>query len=282
MKQEKSFPKFLLPMYLWAVLLVALPLGYFIFLSFLKQDMTYGFTLSFTLDNYKRIFSGDYQDMMLRSVAISGLATLLCFTVGYPFSYIMSRLSGRARSVVMLLIVIPFYTNSLLRTTGIITLLSSNGLINTLLTHWGWIKEPLSLLYTPGATVVGMVYSLLPFMILPCYSVCQKLDRQTVEAARDLGASRVRSFFTVTLPLTLPGILSGCVLTFVPTIGMFFISDLLGGARSSMLGNIINQQINGRNLPFAAALSVVMLAMALLFIGIYRAFSGKSELEGIA
>ena len=269
-------------MYIWTAAFVLLPLLYIVVISFLTPDKAAGALPVFTLENYKRLADPIMLDVFLRSIRLALETTLLTLLIGYPFAYCMSRLRDRTKNLVMLLVIIPFWTNSLLRTYGWIIMLRGNGVINTLLTGWGIADQPLSLLFNYGATLLGMAYSLIPFMILPAYSSLEKLDRSAVEAARDLGAGKIRAFFTVTLPLTLPGILSGCVLVFVPSTGMFFISDLMGGAKVSMLGNLINEQVHtARNLPFAAVLSLVMLAMALLFIFIYRKATGESELEGM-
>lgn len=279
---RRGLPAAVAPMYIWTAAFVLLPLLYIVVVSFLVPDKAAGVLPVLTLENYKRLADPIMLDVFLRSIRLALETTVLTLLIGYPFAYCMSRLRDRAKNLVMLLVVIPFWTNSLLRTYGWIIMLRGNGVINTLLTGWGVTGQPLSLLFNYGATLLGMAYSLIPFMILPAYSSLEKLDRSAVEAARDLGAGKVRAFFTVTLPLTLPGILSGCVLVFVPSTGMFFISDLMGGAKVSMLGNLINEQVHtARNLPFAAVLSLVMLAMALLFIFIYRRATGESELEGM-
>lgn len=279
---RRGLPAAVLPMYIWTAAFVLLPLLYIVVISFLTPDKAAGALPVFTLENYKRLADPIMLDVFLRSIRLALETTLLTLLIGYPFAYCMSRLRDRTKNLVMLLVIIPFWTNSLLRTYGWIIMLRGNGVINTLLTGWGIADQPLSLLFNYGATLLGMAYSLIPFMILPAYSSLEKLDRSAVEAARDLGAGKIRAFFTVTLPLTLPGILSGCVLVFVPSTGMFFISDLMGGAKVSMLGNLINEQVHtARNLPFAAVLSLVMLAMALLFIFIYRKATGESELEGM-
>ena len=279
---RRGLPAAILPMYIWTAAFVLLPLLYIVVISLLTPDKAAGALPILTLDNYRRLADPIIADVFLRSLRLALETTLLTFLIGYPFAYCMSRLRDRAKNIVMLLVIIPFWTNSLLRTYGWIIMLRGNGVINTLLMNWGITSEPLSLIFNYGATLLGMAYSLIPFMILPAYSSLEKLDRAAVEAARDLGAGKIRAFFTVTLPLSLPGILSGCVLVFVPSTGMFFISDLMGGAKVSMLGNLINEQVHtARNLPFAAVLSLVMLAMALLFIFIYRKATGASELEGV-
>lgn len=279
-EKRRGVPAAVLPMYIWTAAFVALPLIYIITISFMTPDVADRFLLIPTLDNYKRLADPIIADVFVRSLRLAAETTVITFIIGYPFAYCMSRLHGRVKSTVMTLTVIPFWVNSLLRTYGWIIMLRGDGVINELVKAAG--GEQLPLLFNYGATLLGMGYSFLPFMILPAYSSLEKLDRSAVEASRDLGAGKIRSFFTVTLPLTLPGVLSGCVLVFVPSTGMYFISDLLGGGKVSLIGNLIKTQISdARNFPFAAALSIVMLILALIFIVIYRKFSGTSELEGI-
>ena len=184
-----------------------------------------------------------------------------------------------ARSVVMLLIIVPFWTNALIRIYGWRILLMSNGPINTLLMNLGLIHEPLKLLYTDGAVLLGMVYALIPFMILPTFTTVDKLDFSVVEAARDLGASPLHAFFTVTVPLTLPGLMAGCVLVFIPSMGLFFLNDLLGGSKSVLAGGLIQQLINSRDLPMAAALSVLLLAVTGAVIAVYRKVGGTGDMS---
>ena len=278
-KQDLRFSRLLkLPMYLWSIVFVFVALLYVIGLSFLSRGEIMGVTGEVTLSNYARLASPDYVKVLLQSLKLAALTTAICIVVGYPFGYLMARLSPVARSVVMLLIIVPFWTNALIRIYGWRILLMGNGPINTVLMNLGLIQEPLKLLYTDGAVLLGMVYALIPFMILPTYSSVEKMDWALVEASRDMGASPLRAFFTVTLPLTAPGVLAGCVLTFVPSIGLFFMSDLLGGANDVFLGNLINDQLlKSRDWPFAAALSVVMMLLTSLFLWLYRRAGGKAE-----
>ncbi|MEG0754624.1 MAG: ABC transporter permease, partial [Angelakisella sp.] len=191
------------------------------------------------------------------------------------------RLLPKRRKLVMLLVVVPFWTNALVRIYGWMIILRTSGVLNKFLLATGLVDVPLKILYTYGAVLIGMVYSLLPFMILPVYSSVEKMDWSLVEAARDLGASRLTAFLTVTLKLTLPGLLSGFVLVFVPSIGLFFISDLLGGGKIMLVGNLIKTQLlQARDWPFGAALSVVMMAMTITIIALYKKIT-KSDLEGL-
>ena len=194
----------------------------------------------------------------------------------------MAKLSSVWKKRMMALLMIPFWTSALIRLYGWIIIFRSNGVLDSVLMGLGITKDPLKLLYTYPAVVVGMVYALLPFMILSVYSSAEKMDWSLVEAARDLGASPMKAFLTVTLKLTLPGLLSGVVLTFVPSMGLFFIADILGGNKVVLVGSIIQEQLTkGRNWPFAAALSVVLMIMTSLIIGIYRKVTNTKDLEGL-
>lgn len=270
-----------IPLLVFTLAFVALPLCYIVVLSFLQKDVLWGVTNQLTLDNYKKMLDPVYLKTFADSLKLAFTTTSITVLMGYPFGYFMGRLLPRRRKMVMLLVVVPFWTNALVRIYGWMILLRSSGIVNKLLLATGLVDEPLKILYTYGAVLIGMVYSLLPFMILPVYASVEKMDWSLVEAARDLGASRFMAFITVTLKLTLPGLLSGFVLVFVPSIGLFFISDLLGGGKIMLVGNLIkNQLLQSRDWPFGAALSVVMMAMTITIIVLYKKIT-KSDLEGL-
>lgn len=267
------------PMAIWTILFVLATLGYILYLSFsTRAENGMGVTAQFTLDNYLKILNPSYLKVLGNSLKLAAITTIICLLVGYPFGYLMAKASPKRRTVLMLLVIVPFWTNALVRVYGWRILLMGDGPVNTFLLTLGVIDQPLKLLNTFGAVVLGMVYALLPFMILPTYSSVEKMDWALVEASRDMGSSPLRAFVTVTLPLTAPGMLAGCVLTFVPSIGLFFMSDLLGGSNDVFLGNLINDQLlKSRDWPFAAALSVVMMLLTSLFLWIYRRAGGKAE-----
>lgn len=270
-----------LPLIVFTTLFVLLPLCYIAVLSFLQRDPLWGVQAQFTLGNYQKLFDPVYLTTFATSLQLAVSTTLITMLVGYPFGYFMGRLLPKRRKLVMMLVVVPFWTNALVRIYGWMILMRSNGIFNTVLLRLGLIDSPFKMLYTYGAVLVGMVYSLLPFMILPVYSSVDKMDWSLVEAARDLGASRFTAFWSITFKLTLPGLLSGFVLVFVPSIGLFFISDLLGGGKIILVGNLIkNQLLQARDWPFGAALSVGLMALTLLIIWGYRRIT-KSDLEGL-
>ncbi len=272
---------FLLPMYLFTLVFLIGPFAYMILLSFLTRAETWGVLQVFTLRNYAKIFEPVYLKTLYESLKLALLVTALVVLMGYPFGYFMAKLPPKRRTRLLLLVMIPFYTSSLMRLYGWIIVFRANGILDKLLLGLGLTKEPLKLLYTYPAVVVGMVYALLPFMMLAVYSSVEKMDWTMVEAARDLGASPAKAFLTVTLKLTMPGLLTGVILTFVPSMGLFFIADILGGNKIVLLGNVIQEQLmKVHDWPFAAALSVILMAMTSVMIWIYRRISKAQETEG--
>jgi spermidine/putrescine transport system permease protein len=273
-----------LPLYLFALVFVLGPLIYMVGLSFMRREGAWGVAAEFTLENYRRIGIREYLGTFRQSLKLALTSTALVILMGYPFGYFMARLEKRLRSRVMLLLIIPFWTSSLMRLYGWIVMFRANGPLDALLMGLRITGAPLRLLYSYPAVVTGMIYALLPFMIYAVYASAEKLDRELVEAARDLGASRLRAFLTVSLPLTMPGLFSGVALTFIPSMGLFFIADILGGNKVALVGNLIQEQLmRAHNWPFAAALSVVLMAMTSVFIVMYRrisrALGGSGDLE---
>lgn len=266
------------PATLWLLIFVAAPLGYILVISFLKKGTYGGVVASFNFDNYLRIFDPLYLNIFFVSILIALATTVLCLIIGYPFAYIIARASSRNKNILLTLIMLPFWTNSLIRTYGWIMLLRTNGTFNIILQSAHLISQPLQMLYTTGAVMVGMVYTLFPFMVLPLYSSIEKLDHSLLEAATDLGAKPSRAFLRVTLPLTAPGIFAGSIQVFIPTLGYFFISDLLGGGNSVLVGNLIkNQFLAARDWPFGAALSILLIVFTIILIRVYNHLGGRIE-----
>ncbi len=270
------------PLYIFTIIFVSAPLIYMIALSFMTKAQGWGVEQKFTIANYLKIFEPVYLNTFIESLKLAVVTTLITLLVGYPYGYFMSKLSAKWKKVMMMLVVVPFWTNALIRMYGWIIIFRSNGLLDKALMGTGLTTGPLKLLYSYPAVLVGMVYSLLPFMILAIYSVSEKMDWSYVEAARDLGASRLQAFLSITLKLTVPGILSGVVLVFIPSMGLFFIADILGGGKFMLVGNLIRDQIfTTRDWPFAAALSVVLMILTSLIIALYRKVTHVKELEGL-
>ena len=250
------------------VVFFLLPLAYLLAVSF-AQRSPYG-TVQWVLGlgNYGRAFQPLYLEIYWRSCAIALFTTALCAVLSYPVAYTLAlRVSARWKSTLLLLVVIPFWTSFLIRTYAWMVILRAEGLINNLLLDLHLIHEPLRLLYTPLAVLIGLVYGELPFMILPLYAVLERMDRSLLEAAQDLGANRWRTFWKVTLPLSAPGLVAGGLLVFIASLGAFITPDLLGGARTLMVGNLIqNQFAVVRDQPFGSAVAFLLTAAALVVL----------------
>lgn len=267
-----------LPVMLYAFILILLPIVYILFLSFLKSDSYGGYEFTFTLQNYIKLFDSVYVKVFLQSFLIALITTVICIVISYPFCLFVNEKPKRIQTILMALVILPFLTNSLIRTYGWIVLLRKEGVINTLLLNSNLISHPLSLMYNNLGIIIGMVYTLLPFMILPLYSSISKIDPRYIEAAKDLGASRFTIFFKIIVPLTLSGLFNGALMVFIPCIGYFFISDLLGGGKLMLLGNLIkNQFLTARDWPFGAAISIVLLIVTFLLVKAYRKTGGNMD-----
>ena len=268
----------------WLIFFVLIPNLLVLTVSFLTRDSSDFYALPFTLDNYMNLFNPLYAQVVWNSLYISGIATIICLLIGYPFAFMVSKINPKYRPFLLFLVVLPFWTNSLIRIYGMKIFLGVKGVLNTMLMNIGILSEPIRILNTEVAVIIGLVYLLLPFMILPLYSAIEKLDGRLLEAARDLGANAVQRFFRVILPLTMPGIVAGCLLVLLPAMGMFYVADLLGGAKVLLVGNVIKSEfLISRNWPFGSAISIgLTILMALLIFVYYRAnklLNKKVELE---
>ncbi|MFA0087978.1 spermidine/putrescine ABC transporter permease PotB [Vibrio sp. 10N.261.51.F12] len=268
----------------WLVLFVLIPNVMIIGTSFLTRDEANLIELTFTLDNYARLLDPLYAKVVFHSFYMAIIATLICLVVGYPFAYIVAKMPEKWRPFMLFLVIVPFWTNSLIRTYGLKIVLGTQGILNKGLIALDIIDKPLRIMYTETAVMIGLVYILLPFMILPLYSALEKLDNTYIEAAKDLGANKWQTITKIILPLTMPGIIGGCLLVLLPALGMFYIADLLGGAKNLLIGNVIKSQIlNARDWPFGAATSIALTAaMAVMLYAYYRAgklLNRKVELE---
>lgn len=252
----------LLPLILWFVAFVVVPTAILVVCAFCDRDDLGRIVYHFTWENFRRTADPVYGAIFARSIACAGLTTVICLAAGFPAAWFIGRAKPSVRSTLLLLVMVPFWTSFLIRTYAWMTLLKQEGLINGLLEYLKLVRSPLPMLYTPGAVVLGLVYAYLPFMILPIYASAEKVDGSLIEAAHDLGAGPLRVFSSVIVPLTLPGIAAGVLMVFVPAIGMFAVTDLMGGARVPLIGNVIqNQFMQARDWPFGAALGVVFLAL---------------------
>ena len=268
----------------WLTLFVLVPNIMIIGTSFLTRDEANLLELTFTFDNYLRLLDPLYAKVLMHSFYMAIIATLLCLVIGYPFAYIVAKMPEKWRPFMLFLVIVPFWTNSLIRTYGLKIVLGTQGILNKSLMAMEIIDKPMRLMYTETAVMIGLVYILLPFMILPLYSAIEKLDNTYIEAAKDLGANKFQTITKVILPLTMPGIIGGCLLVLLPALGMFYISDLLGGAKNLLIGNVIKSQVlNARDWPFGAATSIALtFAMAVMLYAYYRAgklLNKKVELD---
>ena len=268
----------------WLIFFVLIPNLLVLTVSFLTRDGSDFYALPFTLDNYANLFNPLYAQVVWNSLYMSGIATIICLLIGYPFAFMVSKINPKYRPFLLFLVVLPFWTNSLIRIYGMKVFLGVKGVLNTMLMDMGILSEPIRILNTEVAVIIGLVYLLLPFMILPLYSAIEKLDGRLLEAARDLGANAVQRFFRVILPLTMPGIVAGCLLVLLPAMGMFYVADLLGGAKVLLVGNVIKSGfLISRNWPFGSAISIgLTILMALLIFVYYRSnklLNKKVELE---
>jgi spermidine/putrescine transport system permease protein len=249
------------PLIAWAIAFVIAPAVIMLVYSFARRGTLGGVILDFTLENYASVLDPVYLQIVIRSIIYAAITTALCLAAGYPVAYLIGRADPRWRNLLLMAVMVPFWTSFLIRTYAWVTILKSEGLLNSLLVQLQLIAQPLELLYTPGAVVLGLVYTFLPFMILPIYSSVEKLDGALIEAALDLGAGPLRAFSRVIVPLTTPGIAAGVLLVFIPSLGIYAVNDILGGGRVDMIGNIIENQFKGnaRNWPFGAALGTTLL-----------------------
>jgi spermidine/putrescine transport system permease protein len=253
----------------WLFLFFLVPILMMLVYSFMPRGIYGGVEPGFTLEHYARFFDLLYLDVLQRTFLWSIGCTIICLILGYPVAYAIVR-GGRWRNLLLFLVVLPFWTSFLVRTFAMIFLMRDTGLINTWLLKLGLIDETLTILYTPFAVMVGLVYGFLPFMILPIYASLEKLDPSLLEAAEVLGARPRARFRRVTLPLSMPGLVAGCLLVFIPALGSFLTSDLLGGARQMMIGNLVqNQFSSARNWPFGSAASFIVMALVLAAVMIY-------------
>lgn len=268
----------LLPTVIYTLLLILLPLLYILLLSFFQNDSYGGIIYNFTLENYFMIFDITYVKIFFKSCLIALISTFLCIFISYPFSIFLKEKSEKIRNLCIKFVMIPFLTNSLIRTYGWIVLLRKNGIINSGLLSLGVIDKSLDLMYNNFGIVIGMTYTLLPFMILPLSSAVFKVDNSLIEAARDLGAGPIRIFKEIIFPETLSGVFNGSLMVFIPAIGYFFIADILGGGKAMIIGNLIkNQFLTARNWPFGAAISIFLILVTFGLVQIYKKLGGQLD-----
>ena len=253
----------------WLIAFFTVPILIMLAYSLMPRGIYGGVERGFTLEHYARFFDPLYLEVLERTFLWSVACTVICLVLGYPVAYVIVR-SGRWRNLLLFLVVLPFWTSFLVRTFAMIFLMRDTGLINNWLLKLGIISQPLTILYTPFAVMCGLVYGFLPFMILPIYASLEKLDLSLLEAAEVLGARPRARFRRITLPLSMPGVVAGCLLVFIPALGSFLTADLLGGAKEMMIGNLVQNQFSAaRNWPFGSAASFIVMALVLAAVMLY-------------
>jgi len=253
---------FTVPGMAYIALFMLIPIGYILSYSFMQRGAYGGVVPTINVENYGRALDPIYLKVLVTSIAIALATTLLALLIGFPAAYAITLLPKKLQSLMLVLIVLPFWTNFLIRTYAWIVLLNTEGLVNKALIGLGVIDSPLSVLYTPFAVIIGLLYGYLPLMILPIYSALEKIDPTLREAAVNLGASRFQSFRQVTVPLSLSGAMIGCIFVFVPSVGNFIVPELLGGGKTVMVGNLIRDQfLKARDWPFGSVLALVLVGM---------------------
>lgn len=271
--------KYSVPYFFWLILFVVFPSILIGLMAFTEGDMVDFSTFSFSLNNFIRFFDSSYIRILIDSVLLSFISALLCFIIGYPAAFIISKMPDKRQGMLILLFVIPMWMNFLLRTYAWLTLLGDNGIINQFFGFFG--LGPFDIIYNNKAVLLGMVYNFLPFMVLPIYTVLSKMDHSLIEAARDLGANERQILTKVIFPLSLPGVSSGVIMVFIPALSTFVIPSLLGGNKSMLIGNVIEQQFRFTgDWHFGAAISFILMALMIIWMVFSSKFNIAKEGDG--
>ncbi|MGL4453352.1 MAG: ABC transporter permease [Sarcina sp.] len=268
-KKQGSFLAY--PYIIWSIIFIVVPLLLILFLSFTIETDN---GLLFSFANYKKILNPLYLGVFWYSIWLAFLSTIICLILGYPVAYIISKFNIKKRNLLILLFIIPMWMNFLLRTYAWMAILSQNGVLNSILNFFGF--ESVKMLYTEGATLLGMVYNFLPFMVIPIYTVLIKIDKSLINASYDLGATKMQTFRKVILPLSLPGVISGITMVFMPAVSTFVISRLLGGSKYLLVGNLIEQEINAvGDWNLSSAIAIFMMILILLSMAFMNRYEKK-------
>ena len=273
MKRSFAQKGVIAPHVVWSVLFIIAPLVFMVYYAFTGPDG------SFTFDNVSRLFTGNYMLILVNSLCLALIATVICLLIAYPLAYIFTQLQPKWQKICVLLLMIPLWMNFLITTYSWMTIMEDTGIINTLLSKIGL---SLHMINTPGAVVVGMVFCYLPYMVLPIYSVMAGIDLRLIEASEDLGAGRKQVFTKVIMPLSLPGVISGITMVFVPQVSTFYISQKLGGGTFQLIGDTIESYFTGVsvNYHFGAALSLILMILIIISMGVMNRFADPEEVNG--
>ena len=267
------------PYVLWMGIFILIPLLLVVFFAITQGDSQNFSTFTFSIENLKRAFAPLYLKVLVRSVNLALISTIICLIIGYPMAYIISREKPKKRNIMVLMFVIPMWMNFLLRTYAWLTLLGKNGLINTFIAKLGF--APLNLIYNDTAVLLGMVYNFLPFMVLPIFSILAKIDKGLIEAAEDLGSDKLTIFQRVIFPLSLPGVVTGITMVFIPAVSTFVISSLLGGNKYNLIGNVIEEQFRYTgDWHFGSSMSIILMIFILITMAATSKFDKGKEGEG--
>lgn len=281
-KKKNLLPKIAMagPVSVWMILFVTIPMLYVIFISFMSRGVFGDVVYEFSTESYSTILDPTYFQVILKSLKAAGLTTVLCLLIGYPFAYIIARKPKDVAAKMITLLMIPFWTNSLMRLNSWLLLFQTSGPVNNFLVNTGIVDKPISFIYTDELVLIGLITNMLPFAVLPMYSTIEKLEKSMLEASADLGANPRETFCRITLPITFPGIFSAIILTFIPSLGIYTVTDMLGGGKVLFIGNIIKNQFGSiRNWPLGAALSVLLIVVTMLLIFIYTRFAKIEDME---
>lgn len=268
------------PVSLWMILFVTIPMLFIIFISFMTRGTFGGVEYTPSLESYQTMMEITYFHIIVKSIGVAAETTIACLLVGYPFAYFIARKPPDVASRLITLLMIPFWTNSLMRLNAWMLIFQTNGPVNNFMMNINLIDKPITFIFTDGLVLLGLITNYLPFAVLPMYSSLEKVKRPILEASADLGAKPSVTLMKVTLPLTFPGIFSAIILTFIPALGTYVITDMLGGGKVLYIGNIIKNQFGAiRNWPLGAAMSVLLLAVTALMIFLYSRFAKVEDME---
>ncbi|MBQ6392063.1 MAG: ABC transporter permease, partial [Eubacterium sp.] len=270
------------PVSLWMIVFVTIPMLFIIYISFMTRGTFGGVEYTLSLESYQTLMEVTYFHIILKSIGVAAETTIACLLVGYPFAYFIARKPPDVASRLITLLMIPFWTNSLMRLNAWMLIFQTNGPVNNFMLKYQMIDKPITFIFTDGLVLLGLITNYLPFAVLPMYSSIEKLEKPILEASADLGAKPSVTMMRIILPLTFPGIFSAIILTFIPALGTYVITDMLGGGKVLYIGNIIKNQFGAiRNWPLGAALSVILLAITALMIFVYSRFAKVEDMEVI-
>ena len=270
------------PVSLWMIIFVTIPMLFIIYISFMTRGTFGGVEYTPSLESYQTLMEVTYFHIILKSIGVAAETTIACLLVGYPFAYFIARKPPDVASRLITLLMIPFWTNSLMRLNAWMLIFQTNGPVNNFMLKYQMIDKPITFIFTDGLVLLGLITNYLPFAVLPMYSSIEKLEKPILEASADLGAKPSVTMLRIILPLTFPGIFSAIILTFIPALGTYVITDMLGGGKVLYIGNIIKNQFGAiRNWPLGAALSVILLAITALMIFVYSRFAKVEDMEVI-